>query len=176
MRTRGEIAKQNFILGCNCAQAVLLAFSDVTGLDTETAMRLASSFGGGMGRLREVCGAMSASLMVLGLVHGYDADSPTEPEDKKAHYARVQELARRFREKHGSIVCREILSIRAERLRAEGLDGQEAQLAAMASTDPTPTERSEAYYRARPCAAVVESAADLLDAYLEELKQETGNV
>ena len=172
MKTRGEIAKQNFIFGCNCAQAVLLAFSDVTGLDSDIAMRLASSFGGGMGRMREVCGAVSASLMVLGLVCGYDADAPTEKADKAAHYARVQELAARFRAAQGSIVCREILALRAEKLRAEGADGErDAQMDAMASTDPTPTPRTEDYYRARPCVAVVECAAELLDAYLCELER-----
>ena len=172
MKTRGEIAKQNFIFGCNCAQAVLLAFSDVTGLDSDIAMRLASSFGGGMGRMREVCGAVSASLMVLGLVHGYDADAPTEKADKAAHYARVQEFSARFRAAQGSIVCREILALRAEKLRAEGAVGEEnAQIAAMTSDAPTPTERTEDYYRTRPCIAVVECAADILDAYLRELEQ-----
>ena len=172
MKTRGEIAKENFLGGSNCAQAVLLAFSDVTGLDSDIAMRLASSFGGGMGRMREVCGAVSASLMVLGLVHGYDADAPTEKADKVAHYARVQELAARFRAAQGSIVCREILALRAEKLRAEGEGGeQSAQLAAMASDAPTPTERTEDYYRTRPCIAVVECAADILGAYLREQEQ-----
>ena len=173
MRTRGEIAKENFLAGCNCAQSVLLAFSDETGLDRDTAMRLASSFGGGMGRLHEVCGTVSASMMILGLVHGYNADSPTEPEDKKAHYARVQELARRFREERGSIVCREILARHAEKKRGES--GEDDQTRAMLSTDPTPTPRTPEYYSKRPCAALVEFAADLLDAYLEELKQESGN-
>ena len=173
MRTRGEIAKENFLAGCNCAQAVLLAFSDVTGLDSDVAMRLASSFGGGMGRLREVCGTVSAAMMVLGLVHGYDANSPDEPAEKKAHYARVQELARRFREEHGSIVCREILARHAEKKQGEG--SEDEQTRAMLSTDPTPTPRTPEYYSKRPCAALVEFSADLLDVYLEELKQESGN-
>ena len=119
--------------------------------------------------MREVCGAVSASLMVLGLVHGYDADAPTEKEDKKVHYARVQELAGRISEAHGSIVCREILARRAEQQRAES--GEDEQTRAMLSTDPTPTPRTPEYYRTRPCAALVESVANLLDAYLGELKQ-----
>ena len=170
MKTRGEIAKQNFLSGYNCAQSVLLAFSDVTGLDRDTAMRLASSFGGGMGRLREVCGAVSASFMVLGLIHGYDAESPAEKEDKLAHYARVQALASRFRDSEGSIVCREILARQAKKKRAEGKDDE--QVRAMLSSDPTPTPRTEAYYHSRPCVALVERVANILDAYLDELKQQ----
>ena len=166
---RGLAARRGFLSGRNCAQSVLLAFSDVTGLDGDTAMRLASSFGGGMGRLREVCGAVSAAMMVLGLACGYDADAPTEKEDKKVHYARVQELAGRISEAHGSIVCREILTRRAEQQRAES--GEDEQTRAMLSTDPTPTPRTPEYYRKRPCAALVESVANLLDAYLGELKQ-----
>ena len=72
-----------------------------------TAMKLASPFGGGMGRMREVCGAVSDALMVLGVARGYT--DPADPEAKKAHYALVQEFARRFREKNGSIICRELL-------------------------------------------------------------------
>ena len=167
MKTRGEIAKENFMKGHNCAQAVLLAFEDVTGLPRDVAMRLASSFGGGMGRMREVCGSVSAAMMVLGLVHGYDAESSTEKEDKAAHYARVQALAGRFREERGSIVCREILARHAEKKRAES--GEDAQTLAMTSIDPTPTPRTEEYYAKRPCAAVVECAANLLEEYLREL-------
>lgn len=162
---RGVLARDNFLQGCNCAQAVLLAFSDVTGLNDAVAMRLASSFGGGMGRMREVCGTVSGALMVLGLATGYDAASPTEAEDKAAHYARVQTFARRFREAQSSIVCREILANHAARLKAADAE----QLTAMASTDSTPTARTEAYYRARPCAAVAELSARLLDEYLHEL-------
>ncbi len=165
---RGTRARDNFLRGCNCAQAVLLAFPDITGLPDDTAMRLASSFGGGMGRMREVCGTVSASLMVLGLATGYDAAAPTEAADKAAHYARVQEFARRFREVQSSIVCREILAEHAARLKAAKAADAE-QLAAMQSSASTPTARTEAYYRARPCAAVAELAARLLDDYLHEL-------
>ena len=107
MINHGIIAENYFREGYNCAQSVLMAFSDVTGLEDETAARLASSFGGGFGRMREICGAVSGAGMVLGIVKGY-AD-PTNHEAKKAHYALVQEFARRFREKNGSIICRELL-------------------------------------------------------------------
>ena len=103
MIDRGALAKEYFLKGYNCSQAVLLAFSDMTGLDETVAMKMASSFGGGMGRLREVCGTVSASLMVLGILYGYDAKAPTAGEDKPAHYARVQEYANRFRTECGSI-------------------------------------------------------------------------
>ena len=165
---RGECAKANFLRGCNCAQAVLLAFSDVTGLDDALAMRLASSFGGGMGRMREVCGTVSASLMVLGLAHGYDANAPTEREDKAAHYARVQTFAQRFRTVHGSIICREILANHVAGMKSTA-PAEDAQITAMQSDAPTPTPRSAEYYRKRPCAEIAAEAARMLDRYLRAL-------
>ncbi len=139
-------AKELFESGWNCAQAVLLAFAPVTGLPDELAARLASSFGGGMGRLREVCGTASASFMVLGLVYGgYD---PRDREAKAAHYQRVQELAAGFRERNGSLVCRDILR------RPKGPDGAR------------PDARTAEYYAARPCARIVAEAAEALAAYL----------
>ena len=168
MTDRGDLAKEYFLKGYNCSQAVLLAFSDMTGLDEKTAMRLASSFGGGMGRMREVCGTVSGMLMVLGLLYGYDATSPTSQADKTAHYARVQELAARFREQNGSIVCREILAGHAKaHMEASGTD---AQTEAMLSDSPVPTPRSEEYYRKRPCPELAAFAARLLDGFLRELE------
>ena len=141
--THGERAEQNFRRGYNCAQSVVLAFSDVTGLDDRTAAMLSSSFGGGMGRLREVCGAVSGALTVLGLVQGY-AD-PDDPDAKKAHYHRVQEFARRFCEKNGSIICRELLS------GVQTVGGSD------------PEQRTESYYKKRPCPALCRCAAEILD-------------
>ena len=103
-----ELAAELFLSDSNCAQAVLEAFSDVTGLEKSLAAKLASSFGGGMGRMREVCGAVSGMLMVAGLLYGYD-DPGENDVNKKAHYRLVQNLAGQFREKIGSIICREIL-------------------------------------------------------------------
>jgi len=140
------LAADLFLKGSNCAQAVLLAFSDVTGLDEKTAARLSSSFGGGMGRLREVCGAVSGMLMVAGLLYGYE--EPGEKDrDKKAHYQLVQELAGKFREEVGSIVCREILK--------------------NPTSDPNPSPRTAEYYATRPCARMVMTAARILDEYIE---------
>ena len=142
-----HLAAELFIGGCNCAQAIVVAFQDVTGLDREFSAKMSSSFGGGMGRLREVCGAVSGMLMVAGLLYGYD--DPGENDcNKKAHYTLVQELCARFREETGSIVCREILK--------------------NPPSDPNPTPRTAEYYRVRPCARMVMLAAKILDDYIAE--------
>ena len=150
--TRRELAESNLVAGYSCAQAVVKAFADVTGFDGEVAMRLCSSFGGGMGRLREVCGAVSGMFIVEGLLEGYF--DPTEQDaqaQKAAHYARIQELARRFKERNASIVCREILGARA-------------------STNPTPEARTSEYYKTRPCAKMCGDAAEILESFLIERK------
>ncbi len=172
-KDRGALAKAYFLHGYNCSQAVLLAFSDLTGLDEKTAMMMASSFGGGMGRMREVCGTVSSSLMVLGILHGYDATSETAGEDKTAHYARVQEFAGRVREQIGSIICRDILANHVKRLQEEmaAQDAHDEQIAAMLSDSSVPTERTEEYYKKRPCAEVARVVASLLEDYLRELAE-----
>jgi len=137
-------AAELFLQGYNCAQAVAVAFCDVTGLAPDFSAKMASSFGGGMGRLREVCGAVSGMLMVAGLLYGYD--TPGDDIQKKAHYSLVQELAGKFREQAGSIICREILQ--------------------NPSTDPTPSPRTAEYYKTRPCAWMVVLAARILDEYI----------
>ncbi len=150
MKSHREKAKEYFMEGYNCSQAVLLAFHEELGLDKEMAARMASSFGGGMGRLREVCGAVSGMLLTLGLSDGYS--DPKDPEAKKAHYERVQALAAAFREKNGSIVCRELL----------GLDHR--------SDAPTPEKRTQEYYKKRPCPELVADAAGILEKFLSEQK------
>ena len=134
--------------GWNCAQSVAGAFCDATGMDMDTAKRISAPFGGGMGRLREVCGAMSGALMAMGLLC-----APEDPADRAAkaeHYAMVQEFARRFRERNGSLYCRDLLQ--------------------SADTRPTPSERTEQFYRTRPCERIIRSAAEILDEMLEERK------
>lgn len=106
--SRRETAIALFKEGYSCAQAVLLAFSDLTGLSEEQAALVSSSFGAGMGKLREVCGAVSGMLMAAGLIKGYA--QPGDPAAKAAHYRFVQELANAFKAKNGSIICRELLS------------------------------------------------------------------
>ena len=145
-----ELAKKNFESGCNCAQAVLLAFSDLTGLDEGTAMKLSASFGGGMGKLREVCGALSGAFMAAGMIYA-DDHVPTL-EDKAAHYDKIRGLANRFKEENGSYLCRELL---------DGIP---------VSKDSAPEERTEQYYKKRPCGELCAIAAQLLDELLEQEK------
>lgn len=143
MTDHGKRAEELFRQGYNCAQSVLLAFGDMTGLDDDTAAKLASSFGGGLGRLREVCGAVSGAAMVLGLLRGYAATDDAQA--KREHYQLIQEFARRFREENGSIVCRELL---------QGTG---------ASAGGDPEARTDAYYQKRPCAELVRRAAELVE-------------
>ncbi len=144
----GDKAKQNFENGMNCAQAVFCAFSDITGLDETVSMKLASSFGGGMGRMREVCGAVSGMFMALGAL--YDSGKLPTQEEKIAHYQRVQELAAKFKEENGSIICRELL------------DGVQT------TPGNAPEQRTAQYYAKRPCGEYCVIAADILAKYIEE--------
>ena len=142
--TRAEKAAELFLNGYNCAQAVAVAFCDLTGMEETFTAKLASSFGGGMGRMREVCGAVSGMLMVAGVLYGYDATD--DDGAKMAHYALVQELAGQFREQVGSIVCREILK--------------------NPPSDPAPTPRTEEFYKMRPCARMVYLATQIMEDYI----------
>lgn len=145
--TRKEKAMAYFRQGYNCAQAVVLAFADLTDMDEATLSRMSCSFGGGMGRLREVCGTVTGMFLVTGLLRGYDGAETGEV--KAAHYARIQALAKEFERQNGSIVCRELLALRQKH-----------------RDDPTPEARTEAYYAGRPCAELVGSAAEILENYL----------
>ena len=149
--TRGELAEKNFKEGCNCAQAVFLAFSDLTGLDEATAMKIAASFGGGMGKLREVCGAVSGAFMAAGILWA-DGEVPTL-EAKAAHYEKIRAIANKFKEENGSYLCRELL------------DGVPV------SASPNPEARTEAYYKKRPCGELCRCAADILEAMIKEQEE-----
>lgn len=142
----GERAEKLFLDGYNCSQAVLLSFSDIIGIDEKTAAMLASGFGGGMGRMREVCGTVSGMFMVAGILLGYS--EPKDIEGKKATYAVIQELAASFKEKNGSIICKELL----------GLSKPEGTY--------IPEERTPEYYTKRPCPKLAGMAADILEEYL----------
>ncbi|MGM9642331.1 MAG: C-GCAxxG-C-C family protein [Eubacteriales bacterium] len=144
-------AAELFLSGAVCAQAVFCAFCDLHGLDFETAARISSSMGGGVGRLREVCGAFCGAAMAMGLLYGFAV--PPKKGEKAEHYGRVQELAAAYRERQGSIICRDILSARM---------GENAVCA-----DPTPDERTPEYYEKRPCLDAVKLAARLLDEYIK---------
>ena len=140
----GMKAAELFMEGYNCAQAVAVAFCDLTGLNEKQSAKMVSSFGGGMGRLREVCGAVSGMFFVLGCLYGYDNSDADET--KKTLYSQVQELAAGFRERCGSIICRELLD--------------------NPPSDPNPSPRTAEYYKERPCALLVKTAADLMDEFI----------
>lgn len=141
-------AEAYFKEGYNCSQAVVLAFADLMDMDKEALLRMSSSFGGGMGRLREVCGSVSGMFLVLGYFEGSGSDR--DPQQKKDIYAQVQELAARSRELNGSIICRELL-------------------AGVPHTDGgAPEERTPAYYKKRPCGKLVAISAQLLYEHLKE--------
>ncbi len=135
-------ARELFLGGYNCAQAVFIAYRDLAAIDEQTAATIAAPFGGGMGRLREVCGAVSGMTMCA----GYLAPNalPNDNENKKKCYATVQELAEKFREENGSIVCRELLGLSQHK------------------DNPTPSERTTEYYRKRPCVEYVATAARIV--------------
>ncbi|MBQ3064443.1 MAG: C_GCAxxG_C_C family protein [Clostridia bacterium] len=145
--TRKEQAMTYFKAGYNCAQAVFLTFSDLTGFDEKTALHISAPFGGGFGRQREVCGAVSGMCMALGVLYGYD--DAADAAAKAAHYKAVQEICGEFRKRAGSIICRDLLN-------EEGKDNAH-----------TPSARTEAYYKKRPCAELVGEAADILEAYIK---------
>lgn len=146
MGTKAKRAKELFKDGYNCSQAVLGAFCEDLNLDFESAMRMASSFGGGMGRLREVCGAVSGLFLAVGLKFGYS--SPIDIDAKAKHYKLIQQLAEKFKEKNGSIICRELLNIG---------ENKESHI---------PEQRTETYYKKRPCAELVEDAAEIFEELL----------
>ena len=141
----GIHAAELFLKGYNCAQAVAVAYCDVTGLTPEFSAKMSSSFGGGFGRLREVCGAVSGMVMVAGILYGYS--DPLDEAKKMEHYALVQELAGQFRQEVGSIVCRELLD--------------------NPPSDPVPTPRTAEFYKQRPCARFVILACEILDKYIQ---------
>lgn len=146
--TKGERAKALFKEGYNCAQAVALAFAEETGLDERVLMKAAGGFGGGMGRLREVCGSVSGAVLVLGLLTG--SDDVKDNAAKKELYSRVQQQAAAFKDLNGSYICRELL---------EGIT---------ADTNPQPDARTPAYYRKRPCTELVEISADICSEILQK--------
>lgn len=147
MKDHGIIAKELFLDGYNCAQAVYMAFSDVTGMDEELSAAISSSFGGGFGRLREVCGAVSGMVMAAGVLYGGDSKDNAR---KDIHYERVRLLIKKFKDRTGHYICRDLLAL------PEGEVGG------------APETRTEEYYKKRPCADLVQIAANILDEYIKE--------
>lgn len=145
MKKYSDIACYNFHCGCNCAQSVLCAFNDIIGLDEKTCMKLASSFGGGMGKLREVCGAVSAMFMIAGLLKGYEVAG--DDIGKARQYQLIQDLAKKFKAKHGTIICRELLNLIDE-------------------DSPIPSKRTAEYYASRPCEEFIKTASEIIENYI----------
>ena len=151
-KEKAAAAKALFMEGYNCSQAVVGAWAEDIGLDSETAYKIASGFGGGIGRMREVCGAFTGAVMVLGLKFGNTIGNDRAAKGKD--YERVQLFAKRFKEELGSdtIICRELL----------GLSGP---------SDPDPAKRTKEYYQKRPCPETVAIASGLLGEFMEQFFQ-----
>ena len=147
MSNYSQKAVELFKQGYNCSQSVVAAFCEDMDIDFETALRISSPFGAGMGRLREVCGAVSGMFIIAGMRYGC-----TDPKDNKAkaeHYKMIQQLAAKFKEENHSIICRELLGLNA------GPDS------------PIPELRTNEYYKKRPCAELVGCAAEILEEALK---------
>ena len=151
LEARVHRAVDNFMQGYGCCQSVVAAFADLYGMDDLTAKRVGAGFGGGVGRLRMMCGAVSGLVILAGLDCGQTEGA--DREGKSACYKVVQELLARFKEQNGSVVCAELL----------GLKGYEK-----APSSYVAAERTAEYYKTRPCAAKVECAARIFAEYLDE--------
>lgn len=152
MENKEQLARNYFKQGYNCAQSVFLAYAKDYGFDKTTALKLSSSFGGGMGRLREVCGAASSMFMIIGLEDGYTAIDDDD-KSKTIHYQRIQELGKQFKEINGSLICRELLGLKEDE-----------------DTSYIPAKRTKEYYQNRPCENIIGNACKIIDKYLANKK------
>ncbi len=142
LEERVQKARDLFLDGYNCTQAVFLAYNDLFDIEDQFAAKICASFGGGMGRLREVCGAVSGMFFAAGQIEpAYD---PSDKASKTRNYALVQSFAEQFREKNGAIVCRELLGLNVKK------------------EDPVPSDRTPEYYKKRPCVEYIASAARII--------------
>lgn len=155
MKSRREQAIANFKEGYNCTQAVVLAHLDLLGVDKEQALKLCQSFGGGMGRLRQVCGTVSGMFFVAGALTG--SGEPKDFESKKTNYEAVQKLAAEFEKKNGSIICATLLGL--DRKGGKSAVGENYQ------TGAAPEPRTAEYYKKRPCLELIGDACDILAEY-----------
>ncbi len=154
MKSRTEQAMALFMEGFNCSQSVFAAYADLFGMDKETALRVSASFGGGIGRMREVCGAANGMFMVAGMLTG--SIEGKDQVAKKNNYEVVQRLAAEFKKENGgSYICRELLGL--------GKDGKK-----VVPGDTTPEARTEEYYKKRPCLKTIQGAAAILERMLLE--------
>ena len=139
-----ETARDLFMDGYGCAQAVFTAFAPLLGLEQDAALKLSMGLGGGVGRMREVCGTVSGAAMVLGALYGGE-----DARDKTAAYAKVRQFADAFKEKHGAIVCRELLQKKKDEKES-----------------PQASDRDAQFYASRPCAKLVFDAAQIVETML----------
>lgn len=146
----GKSAKELFLEGYNCAQAVFAAHAHKFGIDTDTALKLSAPLGGGVGRMRNVCGAFSAAAMLLGLK---EACVSADENEKKIIYEKTQALAEIFKSKNGSIICAELL----ENAKSK------------TDSSSTPQSRDKEYYAARPCLRIVESADAIICGMIDKV-------
>ena len=144
---RAERAEALFRSGYNCSQAVAMAFSDLINTDEKTVARLTSGFGGGVGRMREVCGCILGMTFVMSALYGYDDTDDSKA--KAALYGEIQGIAEKFRDENGSIVCRELLGLSTKDIPS-----------------PTPEKRTQEFYKKRPCAELVYISARNLEEYI----------
>lgn len=151
MEDRIQRAVEFFKSGYNCSQSVVAAFADMYGFTEEQAFRMSASFGGGIGRMRETCGAACGMFLLAGLETG--ATDGADKEGKAANYALVQELAAEFRKRNGSLNCGELLGLKKKALLSS-----------------VPEERTKQYYAKRPCTRMVEQAARIWVEYLEKTR------
>ena len=150
MKNHGEAAKENFLKGYNCSQAVAAAFADEIDIPFESLMTLVSPLGGGLGRLREVCGTVTGASIVLGAKYGYNA--PRDLEGKTRLYSYVQEFAKRFKQLNGSYICRELL------------------FGTGATEGGAPEKRTDEYYEKRPCPELCKLSAEILDELIADIE------
>ena len=143
---RPDKAEELFRKGYNCSQSVFAAFADELGMSVEEAAKIASPFGAGFGKLREVCGAVSGMTLAAGYLKGYD--DPADYESKKELYRLIQKMCAEFKEREGTIICRDLLGLR------EGEDLAE------------PSVRTEEYYKSRPCIGACRAAAEIAEKHL----------
>lgn len=152
LNQRVELAVDLFKQGYNCSQSVVAAFADMYGFTREQALKMAASFGGGIGRMRQTCGAACGLFMIAGLETG--SIDPKDRQGKSANYELVQQLAAKFKQQTGSLICGELLGLKKD-----------------SPVISTPEERSEKYYAKRPCVKMVETAAKIWVDYYEKMKK-----
>lgn len=145
--TRREKAEENFMQGYNCSQSLVLAFADLTDMKEDALLKLSSGFGGGMGRLREVCGAVSGMFIIASILFGYS--DPKDKQKKDDLYIKIQKLGLELEKTRGSIVCRELLNLDVKH------------------EPPLSSERTANFYDVRPCMKIIGDAAEILENFLK---------